>query len=742
LAVRTRRLLLAAFSAAAGVAAVGTVLAQQPLSGYGQPVGQPGTFQGTTVKPYNQWTPNGQAGGVQPAGGYLPNPPPGYTPVNQGGNRPRLTQPVMAGPDGVRPAGGIDLPPPNMDIPAFRSGPGAAPPGTPAPTTPPGRPLPPPNMSPDVGGESKFGPVGPPPDPRSAVPPTLPGNPGAPPVPPTGVALPPPSMTTIPTPPGGPRPLPQVGPATPANPPTVVPVFTPPPGDPATPSIPAVPTAPGAPAAPPAVATPVPAQSAVGLLPGRVTPAVSVETLCPDSVVFGQEFKYTLIVRNTGSAAVSYVRVEDELPAAARYVGSDPPAELNGDRLVWGLGTMEPNSERRLEVRVKPGEEGDVRSRAVVTFAAAVDARTRVTRPRVAVAVAGAEVCRAGEETTFQIKLTNSGSGPATRMVLQARLTDGLLHPQGMVIEAELANLPPGESKTVPLRVSATKSGLQACQIVVAAEGSPDATAKASVNVVEPMLQVSQTGPVKCHVRAEPVYTIEMTNPGTSGTDPVQLTSVLPDGFEYVQASDGGTFNPDSRAVCWRLPALPAGSTRAVTLKLRAIAATEGLLRTVAQTGAAPAPNGPAQAGAVAVRPTRGLEAKAETVVTAEGVAAVRFEVVGLENPVEIGKEAVYEIRVMNQGTGPCSNVQLVAALAEGTTFVGATQGVNQANVRATGQQLVFDPIPTLGVKGDAVYRVRVRGTVAGDMRFRAQITCDQLKAPVAKEESTQFYKE
>src|SRR5206468_246567 len=138
---------------------------------------------------------------------------------------------------------------------------------------------------------------------------------------------------------------------------------------------------------------------AAGMLPGRVTPAISVEAVCPDSVVFGQDFKYTLIVRNTGSAAVSYVRVEDELPPSARYVASDPPAELNGDRLVWSIGTMEPNSERRVEVRVKPGEEGDVRSRAVVTFSAAVDARTKVTRPRVAVAVTGAESCRAGEET-------------------------------------------------------------------------------------------------------------------------------------------------------------------------------------------------------------------------------------------------------------------------------------------------------------------------------------------------------
>src|SRR5581483_6382958 len=141
----------------------------------------------------NQWTPNGQTGGVVPAGGYLPNPPPGYTPVNQpAGGRPRLTQPAVAGPDGVRPAGGVVLPPPSMDIPPFRPGPGAVPPppGAPNPNTPPARPLPPPNLSLDPpAGESKFGPAPAPlPESQPVVPPTAPGNPGAPPVPPAAAA--------------------------------------------------------------------------------------------------------------------------------------------------------------------------------------------------------------------------------------------------------------------------------------------------------------------------------------------------------------------------------------------------------------------------------------------------------------------------------------------------------------------------------------------------------------------------
>ena len=147
--------------------------------------------------------------------------------------------------------------------------------------------------------------------------------------------------------------------------------------------------------------------------------------MCPESVVFGQEFRYELIVRNVGNVAVSGVRVDDELPSGAKYVGSDPPAELNGDRLLWVIGSIDANAEKRIAVRVKPAEEGEIRSRATVTFAASADARTKVTRPRVSVSVTGNEVCRAGEETIFQIKVGNSGSGPAQRMILTAKLSDG-----------------------------------------------------------------------------------------------------------------------------------------------------------------------------------------------------------------------------------------------------------------------------------------------------------------------------
>lgn len=687
--MRKRPILLVTGALTAGLAVFGTVCAQTP-HGQPRPVSTGVQPPAVSVQPFRQPVSAGTQpqGGVAPAGGYLPAPT-GFQPPalrqdpapGQPAVRPRLTNPVMAGPDGVRPAGGL-LPPPSMEL---ESSPPAA--------TPPAGSMPPPSVS-----------IDPPPSAAPVIPPL-----------PAGV-------TPVPAP------------AEPADKKPVLPV--PPPAGAATPTpLPLLPV-PGAdtPASGPARTLP----SASGT-PTRINQNITIESVCPESVVYGQEFRYEIIIRNTGTTAVNGVRVEDEIPAGTRYLGSEPSAEQSAGRIAWSIGSVEAGAEKRITVRVQPTEEGEVRSRATVSVSTSVEARTRVTRPRVAAAVTGLELCKVGEESLFQIKVTNSGTGPAKRMIVQALLSDGLTHPHGAKLEMELTNLAPGETRTVPLRASASRAGVQWCQVTVAAEGCQDSTARSTTRVVEALLQVAQIGPAKCLVRAEPTYEITLSNPGTATTDPVTLYAVLPEGFDYVQSSDNATYSPANRSVVWKLSGLAAGSTKPVSLKLRAVAACDGVLRTIAQTTPEQPVVGAAAGGAPAKPAGRVLEAKTETAIASEGLAAVRFEVLDLDDPVEVGKEAVYEIRVMNQGTGACTNIQLVAATADGTEYKGSS---GPTQVKAQGQHLVFEPIGTLAPKGEVVYRVKVRGMTAGDLRFRVQLTCDQVRTPIVKEESTRFYKQ
>jgi uncharacterized repeat protein (TIGR01451 family) len=210
----------------------------------------------------------------------------------------------------------------------------------------------------------------------------------------------------------------------------------------------------------------------------------------------------------------------------------------------------------------------------------------------------------------------------------------------------------------------------------------------------------------------------------------VHVSASVPDGFEFVGASDGGTFQPTSRSVVWRLTSLAIGTRKELGLKLRATMPSEGVVRMTAVSSP--------EADATGKGP-RTLEAKGEANIKAEGVPAIRFEVIDVEDPVEVGKDAIYEIKIVNQGTAACTNVQMQAMLAEGVTAVAAT-GPTQA--RGQAQSVAFDPLAKLDVKQEVIYRVKVKCSVPGDQRFRVQIQCDEIRTPILKEESTRFVKD
>ena len=51
-----------------------------------------------------------------------------------------------------------------------------------------------------------------------------------------------------------------------------------------------------------------------------------------------------------------------------------------------------------------------------------------------------------------------------------------------------------------------------------------------------------------------------------------------------------------------------------------------------------------------------------------------------------------------------------------------------------------FAPIPSLAPKATAVFKVKVKGTAAGDLRFKVEMNSDQLTRPVMETESTHIY--
>ncbi len=450
--------------------------------------------------------------------------------------------------------------------------------------------------------------------------------------------------------------------------------------------------------------------------------AVSVEKIGPEAVNAGQPFTYEIVVRNPGKTPAQFVRVQDQLTGNVRYLRSEPKAELFERQLLWNLGTLEGGAERRIKVEVLPTGEGELLATATATCSARTSLRTRIQQPKLSIVKKGPETAQVGETVKFELMISNLGSGPVEKVLLRDLMPAGLQHPAqrspGDTIEADLGTLAPGQSKTIDMTVKAVQAGRFVNQATVSAPGVAEASAQSAIVVTDSSLSLRMTGPQQSNPNQELEYSLLVSNGGSGPATGVKLTNQLPDGLDYLSASDGGAWNAAGRSVNWDLGTLAPGQSKAVTMRIRAVKAGDWKNLAVARTD-------------------RGQEARAEVPVHVEGVPALMLEVVDLDDPVEVGAETTYEIRVVNQGTAPCTNIKIGCVGPEGMALLGAQGPVSH---KLQGNQVTFEPLPRLAAKADALFKVRARGVKPGDWRFRVSLSCDHMPRPVYEDESTQVY--
>jgi uncharacterized repeat protein (TIGR01451 family) len=238
------------------------------------------------------------------------------------------------------------------------------------------------------------------------------------------------------------------------------------------------------------------------------------------------------------------------------------------------------------------------------------------------------------------------------------------------------------------------------------------------MEVVAPKLDIALEGPKKRYLERPATYQLSVSNPGTAAAQGVELAAYLPPGMKFVSANNQGHYDEASRAVYWKLEQLPTRETG--TVELVAL---------------------PVEAGQQSIK-LRGAAQRVQTVekeqpVVIEGISAVMFQVSDSVDPIEVGGEATYEVRVVNQGSKAASNVRLTAVLP-GELQPLAAEGPTRHAVQ--GNSVLFEGLARLAPKAETSYRVRVKGVRPGDLRARFQLQTDEMQSPVTKEESTQVY--
>jgi uncharacterized repeat protein (TIGR01451 family) len=455
------------------------------------------------------------------------------------------------------------------------------------------------------------------------------------------------------------------------------------------------------------------------LLEGLQSPAITIQKLAPAEIQVGKRCTFAIRVQNTGQRTAQNVQIHDEIPLGTELVGTAPRAAISGTQVVWELGTLSVGEERTVEMELIPTEEGELGSVATVLVAAQASAKSRCTRPELALRLSPSQPqVLVGQQQIIHIEVSNPGSGDATGVMLLENVPAGVSHAAGPALEFEIGTLPAGESRRLELILSAEQAGKINNLMTVRADANLQVQADCEFEVIAPELALSIEGPQKRYLERPATYRVSIDNPGTATAHNVELVTQLPQGMQFVSANNMGEYNSAAHTVEWSLAELPAHERG--TVELVALPIEPGT-----------------QTLQVATRAHQGIEDKTEKQVLVEGLAAMMFEVTDLADPIEIGGETTYEIRVVNQGSKAATNVQVVAVLPAG---LRALSGQGETRHTMKGERVLFAPLPSLGPKADATYRIQVQGTRPGDQRLRVQVTTDEVQQPITKEESTRVY--
>jgi uncharacterized repeat protein (TIGR01451 family) len=453
-------------------------------------------------------------------------------------------------------------------------------------------------------------------------------------------------------------------------------------------------------------------------LEGAQKPALFIQKFAPGEIQVGKPAKFVVQVRNVGVQAADDVVLRDEVPQGTRLISTSPSAQANGNQLVWQLGKLSAGEERSLEMQLMPMAEGEVGSVATVSYSAQASVKTRCTMPQLAIRMTSADKVMIGQEHRVKIELQNPGSGDATGVMLFENVPENVRHASGPALEFEIGTLRAGETRELELVLHAEKAGKVVNVLTARAEGNLQVQQQVEFEVIAPALEVAVSGPERRYLERPATYEVSVENPGTAPAHDVQIITKLPKGMRFVRANNMGEYDAATHAVYWSLAELPEGESGKVELVTM------------------PVETGP-QTLEVESRAGQGLTDQAKQQILVEGLAAIMFEVRDLEDPIEVGGETGYEIRVVNQGTKAATNVQIAVHLPPGMQIVSA-EGETQHSTR--GAALIFDPLPQLLPKADTLYHVRVQGLQAGDQRVNVEVNTDDLAQPIRREESTRVF--
>lgn len=445
---------------------------------------------------------------------------------------------------------------------------------------------------------------------------------------------------------------------------------------------------------------------------------VQLQEVFPSMVKANSNFPYKIYVSNLTNATLSNVMVTATSMQNRQIVTSNPQATSSGPNgeTRWFLGDLPAGKCVVIDATAKAGTVGNSSTCLTVSYANSLCSNLQVVQPAIALThkvTPNATVCDA-INATFEVK--NTGSGPATNVVVTETLPAGITTSDGAsTYTFNAGTLAQGQSKPFSLGLKSTKPGTFTIPSKVTADDGLFAQSEPqTVKVTQPALKIVAECPQGGMVgrTGRPLtFKFTVTNTGDAPAN-VTVNSTAPTNSSFVSADNGGTGGAGGTS--WNLGTMAPGASKTVSTTVQSMA---GGVCTTTATASAPC------ASAVS----------APCSATTTGLPDVGTLVSDVDGVVYVGDTHEYTCQVMNQGMVPLTNVKMTMDIPSEITFVSSSQANS-----VEGGKRVFN-VGTLAVGQTATWKFSAKATTPGEHLVTGTTTCAELKTPVRDDELTNY---
>jgi len=437
-------------------------------------------------------------------------------------------------------------------------------------------------------------------------------------------------------------------------------------------------------------------------------PELTLEKIAAENVLAGDSLTYTFRMHNSGNSMAHDVVLIDTLPEFVSFgsASGDYTYDEASHRILWNVNEIASSTVETLELvtyvdyPVTDGTliENTAHLSCVEGSTSQSTASTEISSaPGLRLNLSGTHVVVAGDTVQLRLHYANNGTEIATGVVLSDSLGTTLefltasredtYDPETGILTWNLENLSPGDEGVIDITARLPEDFMGTARLNVTGHLSCDQGEQSvdvhTVIVRAPLMDIVLVGDTSTIAAGEFItYDLSFENHGDTTAVNVVVIDSLPAEVEFLNASDGAVYDPNSHTVTWYVGDLEPVDSEGAAGRISPPASGE-ISRVIRKTQPAnefsidvrvvyPLPNGMELPNTAYIYSDGVLQASATWLAIV--VAAPDFVFTkNAEIEVFPGDTINYQIELANWGTDHASGVSILDTLDSRVTFLSAT---------------------------------------------------------------------